>query len=141
MVDRLHQWGARVTAFDSLAALQEWANTRSRAVPAQLAPGLTEHAPARQSETAQPAAGPDMLITDQRLPDGTGLAALALLRQQHPSLPGLVVTGNTSASDLAVLADSGLPVLHKPFRASALLEAINAAIAVPDADQANGALP
>jgi CheY-like chemotaxis protein len=72
-----------------------------------------------------------MLITDQRLPDGTGLAALELLRQEHPRLPALVVTGNTSAADLALLADSDVAVLHKPFRAGALLDAIDAALAPP----------
>jgi DNA-binding response OmpR family regulator len=118
LVDRLQHWGARVTAFDSLAALHEWVHG--------------------QSGDATTQSVVDMLITDQRLPDGNGLAALALLRRRHPALPALVVTGNTSTADLALLADSGVPVLHKPFRAGALLDAINAAIDVAGADRAPG---
>lgn len=35
-----------------------------------------------------------------------------------------MVTGNTAPNELAVLAASGVPVLHKPFRSEALLVAI-----------------
>jgi signal transduction histidine kinase/ActR/RegA family two-component response regulator len=116
MVDRLRQWGAEVTPFANLAALQAWVgNAQAHGSPRTDAPPTA----------ARP---PDMLITDQRLPDGTGLAALALLRLGRADLPGLVITGNTSAGDLAVLAASGVPVLHKPFRADRLLDAIRHAL-------------
>ncbi len=140
MFDRLEQWGARVTAFDSLAALRDWLHSRqggTTAWPALAASG-PDAPPTVDAASAQAAL--DMLITDQRLPDGSGLAALELLRQHWPVLPALVVTGNTSAADLALLADSGVPVLHKPFRAGALLDAIDAALN-PPADATAGAPP
>ena len=55
---------------------------------------------------------------------GSGLATVAPLRQRHPQVPALIVTGTTAPAELAVLSASGLPVLHKPFRSDALLDAI-----------------
>lgn len=69
----LMSWGAEVTAFDTLAAVDAW-------LP--LAP-------------AQP---PDLLLVDYRLPQGaTGLQALGSLRRRWPgrSLPAIVITGST----------------------------------------------
>jgi signal transduction histidine kinase len=131
MVDRLQQWGARVTAFASMAELRQWSNDTPDLAPSRLASGAPEPVSSQPDGQAPAQLTLDMLITDQRLPDGTGLAALELLRQGHPGLPALVVTGNTSAADLALLADSGVPVLHKPFRAGALLDAIDAALTPP----------
>ena len=42
----------------------------------------------------------------------------------RPALPALVVTGNTLPAELARLAGSGVAVLNKPFRAEALLAAL-----------------
>jgi CheY-like chemotaxis protein len=39
-------------------------------------------------------------------------------------LPVLVITGNTAPQDLLALSDSGLAVLHKPFRAEQLQAAL-----------------
>ena len=62
------------------------------------------------------AAAPDLLITDQRLPDGSGLAlALAVCVERFGRVPVLVVTGDTSPVDVAQLRASDLPVMHKPF--------------------------
>jgi signal transduction histidine kinase/ActR/RegA family two-component response regulator len=96
---RLQHWGAEVLACDGLPNLRET---------------IANH--------PEP---PDLLITDQRLPGGSGLAAIAHLRRLHPNTPALVVTGNTAAAELAVLSASGVPVLHKPFRSEALLDAIH----------------
>ncbi|MEY4753047.1 MAG: hypothetical protein RJA44_722, partial [Pseudomonadota bacterium] len=95
---RLEHWGARVQACDGPASLRELLATNPEA--------------------------PDLFITDQRLPGGSGLATVAHLRQRHPQVPALIVTGNTAPAELAVLSASGLPVLHKPFRSEALLDAI-----------------
>lgn len=96
---RLEHWGAEVHACDGLPTLREL--------------------------VAAGEVGPDLLITDQRLPGGSGLSAIAHMRQHHPQVPALVVTGNTAPAELAVLTASGLPVLHKPFRSEALLDAIH----------------
>lgn len=97
---RLQTWGAQVRHFGTLAALQQ-----ALAGPQDTAP-------------------PDTLLTDLRLPDGDGLAAIAALRQHHATARGLVLTGDTAPEELARLADSGLPVLHKPCRGETLQAAL-----------------
>ena len=67
---------------------------------------------------------PDLLVTDQRLPDGSGLAIAAHLHSRHPDAAVLVVTGNSAPDDLALLASSGLPVLHKPYASADLYAAV-----------------
>lgn len=73
----LKGWGARIVAFDSVAACRAWA------------------------ESAQASTGkPDLLIVDYRLEPGvTGIDALAVLRTrfgQH--MPAIVITGSTMSS-------------------------------------------
>lgn len=62
----------------------------------------------------------DMVVSDHRLPDGNGRDVIRHLRQHQPDLPALIITGDTSPQQIAELASSGLPVLHKPFRAQEL---------------------
>ncbi|MDP1535069.1 MAG: response regulator, partial [Rubrivivax sp.] len=109
LVSRLTAWGATVSAHDGPRAL--------RVALDALAPGERQF---------------DLLITDLRLPGGTGLDVVALARQRLGALPALVVTGNTAPADIAALAASGLPVLHKPFRADELRRAIAAALRAAD---------
>ncbi|MEY8878984.1 MAG: hybrid sensor histidine kinase/response regulator, partial [Leptothrix sp. (in: b-proteobacteria)] len=70
------------------------------------------------------ASGIDLLITDQRLNAATGLDVIEAVRSYGGPVPALVITGDTAPADLARLAVSKVPVLHKPFRAEALLTAI-----------------
>nr|HET7858093.1 ATP-binding protein [Caldimonas sp.] len=69
-------------------------------------------------------AAPDLLVTDQRLPDGSGVGVAAHLRLRVPQAPVLVVTGDSAPDDLALLAASGLPVLHKPYASADLYAAL-----------------
>jgi signal transduction histidine kinase/CheY-like chemotaxis protein len=108
LAERLRAWGAEVRALDGVPALRA-------SLP-----------PARASSHDQRYA--DLLITDQRLPGGSGLLVIELVRQRCGAMRAMVVTGDTAPGDLNVLAASGLPVLHKPFRAEALLEAIEATL-------------
>ncbi len=85
-----------------------------------------------RSALAQPApVPPQLLLTDLRLPDGTGLDVVALLRSADATLPVLVVTGDTAPGDIALVHTSGLPVLHKPFTSEALLAALQALDTAP----------
>lgn len=67
----------------------------------------------------------DMVVSDHRLPDGNGRDVIGHLRRHQPGLPGLIITGDTSPQQLAELAASGLPVLHKPFRAEDLRDLLS----------------
>ena len=103
---RLQTWGARVTA---LGGLQE------------LRAGL-DHA-------AENGGWPELVVSDQRLADGSGVEAVALIRARAGhAVPAVIVTGNTAPADLARLDAAELPVLHKPFRAAELLALLHAAL-------------
>lgn len=100
---RLERWGAEVHAYEALQPLRD-----------EAARGVL------------PAV--DLLLTDLRLPDGDGLAAIALLRAAQPALPALVVSGTTLPAELARLKLAGVPVLNKPFRTEALLQSLREAL-------------
>lgn len=58
---------------------------------------------------------PDVALIDYRLgPDSSGLDVIGVVRAQHPGMGVVVVTGESDASVLARLVESGLPVLEKP---------------------------
>jgi CheY-like chemotaxis protein len=98
---RLIGWGATVRAFGTVDSV------RQACADVALAP-------------------PDLLVSDQRLPDGTGIEVVRMLRAGLVTLPVLVITGDTAPNDIALLHSSGLPVLHKPFTSDGLLAAIHA---------------
>ena len=97
---RLCGWGAHVRAFDGAAAAGDAIDAGS--------------------------AAPDVLVTDQRLPDGSGLAVAQRLRDRFGRVPVLVVTGDTSPADVLQLRASGMSVMHKPFASDELLAAVRA---------------
>jgi len=114
MTLRLQHWGASVLACGSLQAFRQALD--AAAVP------------------------PDLLLGDQRLPDGNGSDALQALRRRWPAAAAVIVTGNTAPSDLVHLQAweaAGVPVLHKPFDAGDLLAAVARALA-PTAAAAPG---
>ena len=102
---RLQQWGAQVQAYADVAAVH------------------AQHGAA----TAPPA---DLLLTDLCLSDGDGLELIDWLRTRHAGLPALLVTGSAMAgAQLQRAAHLGVPVLAKPFRADALLRALQPLLA------------
>jgi DNA-binding response OmpR family regulator len=105
---RLEAWGATVQSHDGLTTL-------------------------RRRLALQPRGhlGIDLLITDHRLRGATGVEVIEAVRRYGGSVPVLVITGDTAPDDIALLAASGLQVLHKPFRADALLAAIRQAMVSP----------
>ncbi len=103
MAERLRSWGAQVSACDSL-----WALERLLAA----------------SGTSRP----DVLVSDFQMPDGDGFDAIAAARSHFGQVPGVLVTADTSSATRDALQGCGLPVLHKPFRPEALLEAVSAAV-------------
>jgi two-component system, sensor histidine kinase len=101
LVVLLQAWGAEVTSFDTVAALELWLATE-RDMPA-----------------------PDLLLVDYRLPEGrTGLDALAALRAHWDGqrLPAILITGSSLGGheEEAVAHDFHLlikPVLPARLRA------------------------
>jgi CheY-like chemotaxis protein len=60
---------------------------------------------------------PDAMIIDFRLgAHGDGLDAIAQLRQRFGrDVPAVLVSGESAAEELARIAASGIPLLHKPL--------------------------
>lgn len=66
---------------------------------------------------------PDVVIADFRLRGhDTGIRAIQALRAIHPSLPALLVTGETAPERLREAQETGIPVLHKPISPRALTQ-------------------
>jgi signal transduction histidine kinase len=104
---RLRSWGASVETLESAAA-----------VHARLA-----------ACASGDALLPELIVSDQRLPDGSGLGCIALVRAQAGRpVPAVVVTGDTAPLDLAKLQATGLPLLFKPFRPAELLALLHSAL-------------
>lgn len=91
---RLSAWGAQVVAFGRLAELHASLNLRLQA--------------------------PHGLLTDHRLPDGTGLEAIDAVRASFGLVPALVLTGDTGPDELLWFKARGAAVMHKPFDQDAL---------------------
>ncbi|MEY2838985.1 MAG: hypothetical protein RJB60_1284, partial [Pseudomonadota bacterium] len=100
---RLREWGAWVSPVESLDELDE---------------------------LLQRVMHIDLLITDHRLCDGSGLDAITLVRERHPRLPALVITGDTGAEHLQSLLHIGVPVLHKPFQTEGLLRVVELQLSI-----------
>ncbi|MDI1258667.1 ATP-binding protein [Aquabacterium sp.] len=86
----LKGWGATVSAFDTVAGVEAWAQT-------------TE-------------AKPDLLIVDYRLPEQlTGVDAIKAMRARFgPELPAIMVTGSTMTGHEADAAQYNFHLLVKP---------------------------
>ena len=68
----------------------------------------------------------DVVISDLSLPDGDGRTLARELRQSHPDLPLIAVSGYASAVDVALCHDAGFTAHVDKFGgAGALLEEIN----------------
>jgi signal transduction histidine kinase/ActR/RegA family two-component response regulator len=69
-----------------------------------------------------------MVVSDVVMPRMGGIELAKRLRQSHPKLPILFVTGYVEQSDALHDSASGAPVLLKPFSPEALLRAVSSAL-------------
>jgi PAS domain S-box-containing protein len=67
----------------------------------------------------------DLVITDQVMPQMTGLQLIRQIKAERPDLPVILATG---FAELPPDADTGLPRLAKPFRQYDLAQSINYAV-------------
>ena len=83
---------------------------------------------------------PDVVVTDLKLPDGTGLDVIAVLRGRHPGLPIVMITSYSSMeSAIAALRAGANDYVIKPFDNDEFLRAI--ARALNDRRMVRGARP
>src|SRR3989442_513484 len=75
------------------------------------------------------AAGIDLVITDLKLPDGTGLDAIREIRGAHPALPIIMITSYSSMeSAIGALRAGAVDYIIKPFDNDELLHAVSRAL-------------
>ena len=71
----------------------------------------------------------DLIITDIRLPDISGIEILDVVRIKYPFLPVIVITGYASIeSTKEAIRKGALDYLPKPFTSGALINAVNNAL-------------
>lgn len=69
---------------------------------------------------------PDIVLADFRLRGhASGIQAIKQLQQRWPTLPGILVSGDTSAERLKQAHDAGLTLLHKPISVPQLFKALS----------------
>lgn len=66
----------------------------------------------------------DLLVSDLRMPGATGLALLTKARRASPTLPLLLISGYADEEATTRARSIGAHVLHKPFGARSLRQAI-----------------
>jgi signal transduction histidine kinase/CheY-like chemotaxis protein len=75
--------------------------------------------------------GPDLLLTDYRLPQGvSGLDIIRMIRRRFERfIPAILITGDTHTAILEEAAAEACLVMHKPYQPEALIEAIRGQLA------------
>ena len=72
---------------------------------------------------------PDLVITDLKLPDGTGLDVIQRIRSERPELPLILITSYSSLeSAIAALRAGAVDYLIKPFENDEFLHAVDRAL-------------
>jgi len=73
---------------------------------------------------------PDVILADYRLPEGTtGLMVMDMVRRRlSRDVPGVLLTGDTSADRLREAAGAQCALLHKPIQPSRLRDTLSAAL-------------
>jgi signal transduction histidine kinase/ActR/RegA family two-component response regulator len=72
---------------------------------------------------------PDIVLADFRLRgDDSGVATIRALRELHPRMPALLISGDTAPERLREANAAGITLLHKPVSIKTLTGAILAAI-------------
>ena len=80
-------------------------------------------------ETCSPEEGPQVLVSDIRMPGGTGLELLTAVKEKHPALPVIIMTAYSDL-DSAVSSFQGgaFEYLPKPFDLPKAIELIRRAV-------------
>lgn len=82
---------------------------------------------------------PSLVITDVRLPDGSGMQVFDLCRSQLPGVPVIVMTAFGSVADAVRLVKAGaLDYLEKPFNLDDLVETVRMTVNPPEAGDERG---
>lgn len=84
-------------------------------------------------------ARPSLVITDVRLPDGSGADVFELCRNSLPGVPVIIMTAFGLVADAVRLVKMGaLDYLEKPFNLDDLVETVRMTVATPDPGEERG---
>jgi DNA-binding NtrC family response regulator len=79
---------------------------------------------------------PSLVLTDVRLPDGSGIIVFELCRTMLPGVPVIVMTAFGSVADAVRLVKAGaLDYVEKPFDLDALVETVRMTVSGGDAGE------
>ncbi|WBY09839.1 response regulator [Sphingomonas sp. 7/4-4] len=67
---------------------------------------------------------PDLLVVDFAMPGMTGADVVRKVREEHPGLPVVLVTGFAESAKLDAVTGPQVAVLWKPFEAQELLRKV-----------------
>jgi len=68
---------------------------------------------------------PDLILSDYRLIDETGLVCIEKIRNEfNEDIPAVIITGDTAPDDLKILKEAGMEILYKPVSAESLLVSV-----------------
>ncbi len=71
----------------------------------------------------------NLLITDIRLPDGSGIDIIRIAREKHPYMAAMVITGFASIEGVKEAMDLGaMDYIPKPFSMEELLQAVESVV-------------
>jgi two-component system, OmpR family, response regulator len=68
---------------------------------------------------------PTLVLLDNRLPDGLGIDFIGYLKQEHPQIKIIMITGVDGIAEDAVLATGADRFISKPFTHTQLQASIN----------------
>ena len=97
--------GVRVLIVDDHASFSESLRDVLGRRPGIVVAGTA--ATVKEAERLADEAAPDVVLMDQRLPDGTGAEAGARILARHPKIAIVILTGGTSADDLLDAVEAG----------------------------------
>jgi CheY-like chemotaxis protein len=68
---------------------------------------------------------PDLILSDYRLVEETGLECIEKIRNEfNEDIPAVMITGDTAPDELKLLKEAGMEILYKPVSAESLLMSI-----------------
>ncbi len=71
----------------------------------------------------------DAIVLDLRMPGMNGLAGVEAMRERHPDIPVVILSGNIGRSDALEARRRGISVISKELRGPALIKALRLVLA------------
>jgi two-component system, cell cycle sensor histidine kinase and response regulator CckA len=107
-------------------------NTRQTIVRMLEAGGFTVVTATNGSEAldllARQSDGIDMVLSDVTMPEMNGIDLSYKIRDQYPSIPVAIVSGDVSELERSIIGRADVPFIKKPFHAESLYSAVREAI-------------